>query len=76
MHVHVDMDMEHGEAHAHAELYAHTRLESKGERIAKRDGGDRGNWRMRRNGRGGGELQLEYHASITPKARIGGFSEV
>lgn len=29
-------------------------------------------------GRGeeGKELQLEYHASITPKARIGGFSEV
>lgn len=29
--------------------------------------------------KGGGrgkELQLEYHASITPKARIGGFSEV
>lgn len=30
----------------------------------------------RGKGKEGKELQLEYHASITPKARIGGFSEV
>ena len=76
-----------GDAHAHARLHRGKRKkgnreygrERERERETHCEGtqGGIGWWdTLEREGWGGEELQLEYHASITPKARIGGFSEV
>ena len=75
-----------GDAHAHARLHRGKRKKGNREygreRERERDelrrdaGWDRLESRRGRRERGEKELQLEYHASITPKARIGGFSEV
>lgn len=64
-------------AHARALCHMHTQACTE-ERGGRRKICVEGSETREGAGRGeeGKELQLEYHASITPKARIGGFSEV
>lgn len=68
-----------GDAHAQTSLQRGGKKEEERAAVAASGREREGEWEgaaWRRQRGEGKELQLEYHASITPKARIGGFSEV